>query len=104
MSLFDANALLEKFRRIEALHAGATTPGECDAAYLHDDFDLQVIRPQEVFRSWPGESGLHASRAFKETVPPQLVARLMPPSASRRATSGASGSICRGTRWRHTPN
>jgi hypothetical protein len=29
---FDFNTLLEKLRRIEALHAGATTPGERDAA------------------------------------------------------------------------
>ena len=28
----DVNALLDKLRRIEALHAGATTPGERDAA------------------------------------------------------------------------
>ncbi len=30
--IFDEKALLEKLRRIEALHAGATTPGERDAA------------------------------------------------------------------------
>jgi hypothetical protein len=30
--MLDAHALLEKLRRIEALHAGATTPGERDAA------------------------------------------------------------------------
>jgi hypothetical protein len=30
--IFDDKALLEKLRRIEALHAGATTPGERDAA------------------------------------------------------------------------
>jgi len=32
MATFDEDALLEKLRRIEALHAGATTPGERDAA------------------------------------------------------------------------
>ena len=30
--MLDEKALLEKLRRIEALHAGATTPGERDAA------------------------------------------------------------------------
>jgi hypothetical protein len=30
--ILDEKALLEKLRRIEALHAGATTPGERDAA------------------------------------------------------------------------
>ena len=30
--ILDDRALLEKLRRIEALHAGATTPGERDAA------------------------------------------------------------------------
>jgi hypothetical protein len=30
--IIDEKALLEKLRRIEALHAGATTPGERDAA------------------------------------------------------------------------
>ena len=30
--MLDQKALIEKLRRIEALHAGATTPGERDAA------------------------------------------------------------------------
>ena len=30
--MFDEDALREKLRRVEALHAGATTPGERDAA------------------------------------------------------------------------
>jgi hypothetical protein len=32
MATPDEAALIEKLRRIEALHAGATTPGERDAA------------------------------------------------------------------------